>query len=66
LLILPEDLMSLSAHLTELSEKHRSLERKLAEELSRPAIDDGRIVRIKAEKLKLKDEIEKLRRRTQH
>lgn len=58
--------MSLNAHLTELTEKHRSLERKIAEELARPAIDDGRLLKMKHEKLRLKDEIAKLSRERRH
>jgi len=52
--------MSLAAHLAELSEKHRSLERRIAEEIARPGSDDAVIRRMKQEKLKLKDEIAKL------
>jgi hypothetical protein len=52
--------MTLASHLAELSEKHRSLERKIQEEMSRPGGDDGQIARWKREKLKLKDEIAKL------
>ena len=52
--------MALATHLTELSEKHRLLERKIQEEQARPAADDSQIRRWKHEKLKLKDEIAKL------
>ena len=52
--------MTLSAHLAELSEKHRSLERKIREELARPGADGTQINRWKLEKLKLKDEMVKL------
>jgi hypothetical protein len=52
--------MTLAAHLAELSEKHRVLERKIEDELSRPGGDDTQISRWKREKLKLKDEIAKL------
>jgi hypothetical protein len=52
--------MTLAAHLAELSEKNRSLERKIQEELARPGGDDNQINRWKREKLKLKDEIVKL------
>lgn len=52
--------MTLASHLAELSEKHRSLERKIQEELSRPSADDRQINRWKLEKLKLKDEMVKL------
>ena len=44
--------MSLNGHLAELSEKHRSLERKIAEEQARPAADDWQIALWKREKRK--------------
>jgi hypothetical protein len=52
--------MSLSAHLAELAEKHRLLDRRIEQELARPAATDQEISRMKLEKLKLKEEIEKL------
>lgn len=52
--------MSLNAHLAELSEKHRTLERRIAEAMARPGSDDAEIRRLKQEKLKLKDQITKL------
>lgn len=52
--------MALSAHLAELSEKHRLLERKLQEEMARPGADEIQISRLKKEKLKIKDEMSKL------
>ena len=52
--------MALSAHLTELSEKHRLLKRRIEEELARPRADETKVRRWKHEKLKLKDQIEKL------
>jgi hypothetical protein len=52
--------MTLAAHLAELSEKHRLLEQRLQEEMSRPGSDDIEIRRLKREKLKLKDEMAKL------
>jgi hypothetical protein len=55
--------MTLAAHLAELSEKHRSLERKIQEELARPGGDDTLITRWKLEKLRLKDEMAKLQSR---
>lgn len=58
--------MSLSAHLHELSEKHRQLERRIEEEEARPGSDDLTIRRLKQEKLKLKDEIARLEHPTQH
>lgn len=58
--------MSLAAHLQELSERHRSLERRIQEEMARPGSDDIEIRRMKQEKLKLKDEIVRLKSETQH
>jgi hypothetical protein len=52
--------MTLAAHLAELSEKHRMLERRIQEEMARPGGDDVQISRWKREKLKLKDEMAKL------
>lgn len=52
--------MSLAAHLAELAEKHRVLDRKIEQEMSRPATADHEIMRLKLEKLRLKEEIEKL------
>ena len=58
--------MALSAHLQELSEKHRQLERRIEEETLRPGSDDLAIRRLKQEKLKLKDEIVRLESTTRH
>jgi hypothetical protein len=58
--------MSLNAHLAELSEKHKLLDRRIEEELSRPSTTDAEITRLKLEKLKLKDEINRLSARTNH
>ena len=52
--------MSLAAHLAELAEKHRVLDRRIEQELSSPATADHEIMRLKLEKLRLKEEIEKL------
>ncbi len=58
--------MALNAHLAELGEKHRLLERKIQEEMSRPGSSDADIRRMKSEKLKIKDEIARLEARTRH
>ncbi len=52
--------MSLAAHLAELSEKHRLLERRIEQEISRPGSTDQEITKLKLEKLKVKEEIAKL------
>jgi hypothetical protein len=61
-----ENDMAVSAHIEELSEKHRTIERKIEEELKHPSSDELRIAALKKEKLRLKDEIEKLRAETRH
>lgn len=53
-------MMALEAHIAELAEKHRLLERRIEEEVSRPGSDDLEIHRLKLQKLKLKDEITRL------
>ena len=53
--------MTLAGHLPELSEKHRTLELKIQEELARPSADDLQINRLKKEKLKIKEEISSCR-----
>lgn len=52
--------MSLSAHLAELSEKHKLLERRIQQEQARPGSSDQVIRQMKLEKLRLKEEISKL------
>jgi hypothetical protein len=58
--------MSLAAHLAELSEKHKHLERRIEEELARPGSSDLEITRMKREKLKLKEQIVRLQSQTRH
>lgn len=53
-------MMALAAHIAELAEKHKLLERRIEEAVSRPSSDDLEIHRMKLEKLKLKDEIARL------
>lgn len=58
--------MSLNARLTELAEKHRTLERKIADEMTRPAADTAKIAKWKHEKLRLKEQIVRLGPPTRH
>jgi hypothetical protein len=57
--------MARSAHLCELAEKHKTLDRRISEELARPAADAAQINKLKLQKLKLKDQIARLEQ-TQH
>lgn len=45
-----------------LEERHEALERRLQEEEARPRPDPDELHRLKREKLRLRDEIERLRR----
>jgi hypothetical protein len=58
--------MALSAHLHELAEKHRQLDRRISEEMSRPGSDDVVIRRMKQQKLKIKEEINRLSSASRH
>lgn len=53
--------MAVKAHLAELSIKHRKLDDALSQEMKRPASDWQRIAELKKQKLRLKEEIERLR-----
>lgn len=58
--------MSLEGHLAELTEKHRILDEKIMNEAARPGSDDVALRRLKQEKLRLKEEIERLKHETRH
>jgi hypothetical protein len=53
--------MSITAHLSALEQKHQALEQEIENELSRPSADDVRVQELKRQKLKLKDEITRLK-----
>jgi hypothetical protein len=53
--------MALDAHVTELSDKHRALEKKIENEMARPSADSLMIAQLKREKLRIKDELERLK-----
>lgn len=58
--------MAMSAHLAELAEKHRILDEQIEKAISSPSTDDVHIRKMKQEKLKLKDEMERLTKATRH
>lgn len=58
--------MSLAAHIAELSEKHKSLEKLIEQEALRPGSDDAEIRRLKQEKLRLKEQISRLSTEIRH
>jgi hypothetical protein len=57
-----ECLMAEGPRLRSLEERHAALERQIGEEDARPKPDEAALTRLKLEKLRLKEEIERLRR----
>lgn len=53
--------MALQGHVLELSEKHKKLEELIEVELTHPDWDEVRVSALKKEKLRIKDELERLR-----
>ena len=53
--------MALQGHITELSDKHRRLEQLIESEMAPPDWDEVRVAAMKKEKLRIKDELERLR-----
>ena len=56
--------MALKAHLQSLSQRHQELEALLASEMKHPYPDDTRMHELKRLKLKIKDQMERLRHET--
>jgi hypothetical protein len=53
--------MGLDSHIQELSDKHHKLDEQIQEELHRPHPDDIILSDLKKRKLRLKEQIERLR-----
>jgi hypothetical protein len=53
--------MALQGHIQELSEKHKQLKELIEAEMAHPDWDDVRVSALKKEKLRIKDELERLR-----
>jgi len=53
--------MAIEARIRELDLRHETLERAIEDELSRPSGDDLRVMEMKRQKLRLKEELENLR-----
>lgn len=58
--------MTLLSHLAELQRRHADLEQKIADAHLHPSIDSLELADMKRKKLKLKDEIERIRQDTIH
>ena len=56
--------MPTEARISTLETRHAALDRRIAEEGRRPAPDPQALSRMKLEKLRIKEEMEKLRHRT--
>ncbi|WP_439577360.1 YdcH family protein [Elioraea sp.] len=54
--------MNLQQRLMTLTGRHAALEEQLSAEMTRPRADETTVTRIKREKLKLKEEMERLRK----
>ena len=52
--------MTLSTHVSELKRKHQTLSKKVEEAQRAPSVDGLQIAELKKQKLKLKEEIERL------
>jgi hypothetical protein len=53
--------MGVQAHMTELVEKHRELDLQISAEIQRPGTDTLTINELKRKKLRIKEELERLR-----
>lgn len=56
--------MSLQSRIESLKERHATLETRIADEDHRPRPDGDALARLKLEKLRLKEEMERLRAQT--
>ena len=54
--------MAVEARIRELGVRHQHLERAIADELRRPSSDTFRLTELKRQKLRLKEEMELMRR----
>ena len=57
--------MNLQSHIESLKLRHAELENRLADEDQRPRPDEALMYQLKVEKLRLKEEMEKLRTQAQ-
>ncbi|WP_313611974.1 DUF465 domain-containing protein [Agrobacterium sp.] len=58
--------MTIQAHIASLEKKHGALEDELESILASPSSNDQEIADIKRRKLRLKDELQKLKKDTRH
>ena len=53
--------MALESHIREITDKHQRLQEQIEAEMTHSAWDELRVAALKKEKLRLKDELERLR-----
>jgi len=53
--------MSIQSHLAELQRRHEEMERQISDAMLHPSTDSLELANLKRKKLKLKDEIERIR-----
>jgi hypothetical protein len=58
--------MPVESHLAELERRHQALKQEIQEAQSRPGFDEFEVTNLKRRKLRLKDEIAKLKQETMH
>ncbi len=58
------DEMALESHIAELRDRHKALEQEIDDQIHHPSSDDLSIAELKKQKLRLKEEIERLSSRT--
>lgn len=56
--------MSIQSHLAELQRRHAEIERKIEDAMLHPSTDSLELADMKRQKLKIKDEIERIRHDT--
>ena len=55
--------MAVEARIRELSQRHRTLDRAIEDEIKHPAFDDIKLRQLKRQKLRLKEEMQALSQR---
>ena len=53
--------MAVESHMTEVADKHRKIQELIEAEMAHSGWDEMRVASLKKEKLRLKDELERLR-----
>jgi hypothetical protein len=53
--------MAVEAHIREVTDKHKRIQELIEAEMAQPGWDESRVATLKKEKLRLKDQLERLR-----